>query len=407
MRAWTADNLDGYAITGGGPTLMFAQLGEQNIRSMLTALTVTLLAAALIMGAVFRSGRIAGIGLICNLLPVLLVFSAWAVAHGRISIGAAVVLGMVLGIVLDDTIYLLATYRRAIKRKLVDPIGYALHRVGAGTGRHDSDAGVRLEPGPSCPNSPCLAYEPVVGCDHWHCTRCGLAAASGTAARNASCGRCGVTPDWYQAWSLHLRAAGPRMSDRQMEATARLATVLLCGEQSAVQVFAAEVRRGRAPAEALAALRTIEQDEHLHERSLLDFCEYLPKPDGLHTLKRRAQRFFAELGRIDDMARHFGQISHLDSVVCRIMWHIERSAIDKASPLRLIATQIKKDEARHVAVSRRYAASLGLKPSERGEDGTLVAERMVGMLGPLADSFETVGIDSDRLFANIQRSKLP
>jgi len=216
-----------------------------------------------------------------------------------------------------------------------------------------------------------------------------------------------MTPDWYNDWYLHLRTSGPRMPDQQLEATARLATVLLCGEQSAVRVFAAEVRRGRAPAKALRALHAIEEDEHLHECALLDFCEYLPKPDGLHALKRHAQRFFAELGRIDDMARHFGQISHLDSVVCRIMWHIERSAIDKGSPLRLIATQIKKDEARHVAVSRRYAASLGLTSNERGEDGVQVAERMVDMLAPLADSFETVGVDTDRLFANIRRSKLP
>ena len=130
VHAWAADNLHAYTIRSGGPTLMFAQLGEQNIRSMLTALSLALLVAALILGAVFRSGRIAGIGLICNLLPVLLVFSVWAVANGRISIGAAVVLGMVLGIVLDDTIYLLATYRRAQRRKLVDPVGYALRRVG-------------------------------------------------------------------------------------------------------------------------------------------------------------------------------------------------------------------------------------------------------------------------------------
>ena len=130
VHAWAADNLDGYAVRSGGPTLMFAKLGEQNIRSMFAAVTVALLAAALILGAAFRSGRVAGIGLVCNLLPILLVFSVWAVVNGRISIGAAVVMGMVLGIVLDDTIYLLATYRRGLGRKLADPTGYALRRVG-------------------------------------------------------------------------------------------------------------------------------------------------------------------------------------------------------------------------------------------------------------------------------------
>ncbi len=216
-----------------------------------------------------------------------------------------------------------------------------------------------------------------------------------------------MTPEWYSDWQRELRTAGPRLSDKQLEAAARLTTVLLCGEQSAVRVFAAEVQRGRAPAQALRALSAIEQDEHLHECALLEFAEHLPKPDGLHALKRRSQRFFAQLGRVDDMARHFGQISQLDSTVCRIMWHMEKSSLDKLSPLRLIAEQIKKDEARHVAVSRRYAASLGLARDTRAEDGLYIADRMIEMLDELTDSFESVGVDSDQLFASIRRRKLP
>ncbi len=130
IHTWAAENISDYTLRSGGATLMFANLGEQNIRSMLTALTIALIVAALILGAVLRSGRIACIGLICNMLPVLLVYSAWAVVNGRISIGAAVVMGMILGIVLDDTIYLLATYRRGLRLNLGDPVGYALRRVG-------------------------------------------------------------------------------------------------------------------------------------------------------------------------------------------------------------------------------------------------------------------------------------
>ena len=39
-------------------------------------------------------------------------------------------MGMILGIVLDDTIYLLATYRLGLERSPGDPVGYALQRVG-------------------------------------------------------------------------------------------------------------------------------------------------------------------------------------------------------------------------------------------------------------------------------------
>lgn len=214
-----------------------------------------------------------------------------------------------------------------------------------------------------------------------------------------------MTPGSYNEWYAHLQNAGPRMSDAEMEACARLVTVLLCGEQSAIQIFSAEVRRGRAPAEALNALRAIEHDEHLHERALRAFCEYLPSPADAHPLKRRAQRFFAGLGRVDDMARHFGQISHLDSAVCKIMSHVEKSTIDSVSPLRRIATQIKYDEARHVSVSRRYAASLGLTSRKRDEDGIATTEGLIDMLDTLTDSFEIVGVDSDRLFTHIRRNR--
>jgi len=190
-----------------------------------------------------------------------------------------------------------------------------------------------------------------------------------------------------------------------MEACARLATVLLCGEQSAIRIFSAEIGRGRATAEAIVALRGIEQDEHLHEQALRSLCEYLPRPDDAHALKRRAQRFFVGLGRIDNMARHFGQISHLDSAVCKIMWHIERSDIDTLSPLQRIATLIKNDEARHVIVSRRYAASLGLSARERDDDGISVTDRLIDMLDVVTDSFETVGVDCDRLFAHIRKTR--
>ena len=212
-----------------------------------------------------------------------------------------------------------------------------------------------------------------------------------------------MTPETYTNWFAHLRATGPRMSSRQMDACARLAVVLLCGEQSAIRIFRAEVERGRAPASALNMLIAIEHDELLHERALQSFCDYLPTADDGHSLKRKAQRFFASLGRIDDMARHFGQISHLDRAVCKIMWHVENSTVERVSPLMHLARLIKTDEARHVAVSRRYASALGLTSSRRNEDAARINDGLVEMLHPLADSFEVVGVDSDKLFQQIRK----
>lgn len=213
-------------------------------------------------------------------------------------------------------------------------------------------------------------------------------------------------PARYDAWFRELLRVGPAISDRQMEACANLATVLLCGEQSAIRIFAAEVERSRQRG-AHAALRDlleIERDEHLHERALLAFCRYLPATADQHTLKRRAQRFFARLGRTRDLSAHFAQISELDRAVCKIMWHVENSGLDRVSPLRELAGMIKMDEARHVAVSRRYAAEMGYEQRDRHEFEGRIRNDLVTMLRPLGASFEVVGVDSDRLFRQIVRS---
>lgn len=127
---WAEENLPNCIVQSGGPTLMFAHLGQKNIRGMLAALTAALFVAALVLGSVFRSANVAWIAIVCNLLPLLLVYSVWAVLNGQISIGAAVVMGMILGVVLDDTIYLLATYRDAVRCKIADAVQYAINRVG-------------------------------------------------------------------------------------------------------------------------------------------------------------------------------------------------------------------------------------------------------------------------------------
>lgn len=216
-----------------------------------------------------------------------------------------------------------------------------------------------------------------------------------------------MTPASYAGWHAHLRSAGPGMTDTQAEACARLATVLLCGEQSAIQIFSSEIERGKAPTSALHALRIIELEEQLHEQALRTFCNYLPDAFDGHALKRRAQRFFLRLGRIDNVARHFNYIAHLDSAVCKIMRHVENSSIDRVSPLCRIAAQIKNDEARHVAVSRKYATLLGLPAQARGDGAATINDGLVEMLTPLADSFEIVGVDSDRLFKQIRKNRAP
>ena len=117
-----------FDISSGGASLIFARLGENNIRSMLLALSLGLLLAAVLFGLILRSLTVAVVGLACNVLPVLAVYGLWAVFEGTISLGAATVMGMILGIVIDDTVYLLTAWWR--ERRYADAAVRAVADVG-------------------------------------------------------------------------------------------------------------------------------------------------------------------------------------------------------------------------------------------------------------------------------------
>lgn len=130
VHQWVATELPGYTLLSGGPTLMFAYLGQHNIKGMLTSLGLALVFAAVLLWVVFRSTRIALAGLVCNILPIVMVYAIWALVSGQLSLGAAIVMGMVLGIVLDDSIYLLAAFSRAHSSGDNDSDRTAIRRIG-------------------------------------------------------------------------------------------------------------------------------------------------------------------------------------------------------------------------------------------------------------------------------------
>ena len=120
-----------HSYTGGsGPSLMFAYLGQRNAASMITSLGIALMVIGLASGLILRSAKVAWIGLICNLAPVVVVYAAWALLDGKIALGAAIVLGMILGIIVDDTIYLLTNYVRRARVGRYTAIQDALEHVG-------------------------------------------------------------------------------------------------------------------------------------------------------------------------------------------------------------------------------------------------------------------------------------
>ncbi|OED41745.1 hypothetical protein AB833_08975 [Chromatiales bacterium (ex Bugula neritina AB1)] len=96
---------------GLGSDLVFARLGHRNATSMFATLTLALAAITVLLGVFFKSWKLCVTGLVCNAMPLIIVYGIWAIAGGYNSLGCAVVMGMIMGIIVDDTVHLLYRYR--------------------------------------------------------------------------------------------------------------------------------------------------------------------------------------------------------------------------------------------------------------------------------------------------------
>jgi len=130
---WLKDNAPALSATGIGPAIMFAYITDRNIRSMLTGTFIAVLLISGIMIFALKSLKLGVISLVPNLLPAGLAFGTWGLFVGELNMAVAMVSGMVLGIVVDDTVHFLSKYRRAREEQDLDApeaVRYAFNSVG-------------------------------------------------------------------------------------------------------------------------------------------------------------------------------------------------------------------------------------------------------------------------------------
>jgi len=133
-EAW----LDGNAphivrADSSGPALMFAHIGQRNIRAMLLGTIIAFLGVSIILIATLRSLRIGIVSLVPNFVPGVMGFGVWGLAVGEVGLALSVVMAMTIGIVVDDTVHFLSKYRRARREHGSTPddaVRYALQTVG-------------------------------------------------------------------------------------------------------------------------------------------------------------------------------------------------------------------------------------------------------------------------------------
>ncbi len=132
-EAWLEENTPEIASTGIGISVMFSHISDRNIRSMIRGATLGLLLISGLLLLALRSLRIGVLSLVPNLLPIGLAFGIWGIFVGQINVAASVVAGLILGIIVDDTVHFLTKYLRARRERGLEPpdaVRFAFHTVG-------------------------------------------------------------------------------------------------------------------------------------------------------------------------------------------------------------------------------------------------------------------------------------
>jgi hypothetical protein len=94
---------------------------------------IALVLIALVLMISLRSFKIGVISLIPNMLPGVTGFGVWFLLNGKVGQSMSMVLGITMGIVVDDTVHFLSKYLRARRDRGLsaeDAVRYAFRSVG-------------------------------------------------------------------------------------------------------------------------------------------------------------------------------------------------------------------------------------------------------------------------------------
>ena len=131
---WFRNNIPELEFSSGASSdVMFAHIGQSNIRSMLQGTFIALIIISCILAISLKSVYYGIISILPNLLPALVAFGIWGIVNGQIGIGLSVVFGMTLGIVVDYSVHFLSKFLRAKRENKLsteDAIHYAFNTVG-------------------------------------------------------------------------------------------------------------------------------------------------------------------------------------------------------------------------------------------------------------------------------------
>jgi len=132
-QQWLINNAPELAAPGASVSIMFANIGQRNIDSMLTGSLAALILVTLTLIVALRSFKYGLLSLLPNAFPAAMAFGVWGIVDGEVNLAVAVIFAITLGIVVDDTVHFITKYLRGRNLHGYNPkeaIEYAFTVVG-------------------------------------------------------------------------------------------------------------------------------------------------------------------------------------------------------------------------------------------------------------------------------------
>ena len=133
IASWLRSNTSIEEFYAASPNIMFSHIGKRNVDGMVAGVGYALIIICLIMVTVLRSIKLGTLSIIPNIVPIGAAFGIWGFFSGNVGISIGTAVGMILGIVIDDTVHFLSKYQRARREKNYSPeqaVDYAFSTVG-------------------------------------------------------------------------------------------------------------------------------------------------------------------------------------------------------------------------------------------------------------------------------------
>ncbi|CAM2067118.1 MMPL family transporter [Sulfidibacter corallicola] len=133
VNRWIDSNLPEMSYVSSGVQIMFAHLMSQDTRGLTLGAIYGLVIISALLVFMLRSLKIGLLSMLPNLLPALLAFGIWGLTVGQVGFGIAMVSGMSIGIIVDDTVHFLTKYLRARREEGLDAkeaVAYTFEHVG-------------------------------------------------------------------------------------------------------------------------------------------------------------------------------------------------------------------------------------------------------------------------------------